>query len=104
MLAPSAEHLFGTDNYGRDIFSRVVWGTRIDVAMGIFAMIVPLIVGSIIGLIAGYYGGWIDTILMRILDVVMAFPFILMVIVIVAILGSGLMNMFIAIWLVAWRD
>ncbi len=101
---PGGAHPFGTDNYGRDVFSRVVWGTRIDLAMGIFAMIVPLIVGSIIGLIAGYYGGLVDTILMRILDIVMSFPFILLVIAIVAIMGPGLMNMFIAIWLVGWRD
>ncbi len=101
---PSSEHLFGTDNYGRDIFSRVIWGTRIDLAMGIFAMIVPLIVGSIIGLIAGYFGGWIDTLLMRILDIVMSFPFVLLVIAIVAIMGPGLLNMFVAIWLVGWRD
>jgi peptide/nickel transport system permease protein len=104
LAAPSAEHLFGADNFGRDVFSRIVWGTRIDVTMGIVAMLVPFIVGSVIGLITGYYGGWIDSILMRILDIVMSFPFILLVIFIVAIMGPGLKNMFIAIWLVGWRD
>jgi peptide/nickel transport system permease protein len=104
MMPPSAEHLFGTDNFGRDVFSRVAWGTRIDLAMGIIAMIVPFFVGSAIGLITGYYGGWIDSLLMRILDIVMSFPFILLVIVIVTIMGPGLTNMFIAIWLVGWRD
>ena len=57
LQAPSAQHFFGTDNYGRDIFARILWGTRIDVAMGIFAMLVPFITGSLIGLVAGYYGG-----------------------------------------------
>lgn len=104
MQGPSAQHWFGTDNYGRDIYSRVIWGARIDLAMGVFGMLIPLITGSIIGLVAGYYGGKIDAILMRILDVIMAFPFILMVIMIVAIMGASLMNMFVAIWLVAWRD
>lgn len=104
LQAPSAQHYFGTDNYGRDIFSRVVWGTRLDVMMGIFAMLVPFVTGSLIGLIAGYYGGWLDSLLMRILDIVMSFPFILLVIVIVAVMGPGMMNMFVAIWLVGWRD
>lgn len=104
LQAPSSEHLFGTDNYGRDIFARVVWGARVDLAMGIFAMLIPLIVGTLVGLTAGYFGGWIDTLLMRILDIVMSFPFILLVIAIVAIMGPGLMNMFVAIWVVGWRD
>ena len=101
---PSAEHLFGTDNYGRDVFARVVWGTRIDLTIGVLAMIVPFITGSIIGLIAGYYGGWLDSVLMRILDVVMAFPFIILVIAIVSIMGPSMNNLYIAIWLVGWRD
>lgn len=101
---PSLQHLFGTDNFGRDIFSRVVWGTRIDLTIGLLATLVPFATGSLIGLIAGYYGGWVDTILMRILDIIMAFPFIVLVIAIVAILGPGLNNLYIAIWLVGWKD
>lgn len=104
MLPPTAAHPFGTDNFGRDVFARVAWGTRIDLTIGILAMIVPFITGSLIGLIAGYYGGWIDSVLMRILDVVMAFPFIILVIAIVAILGPSMNNLYIAIWLVGWRD
>ena len=101
---PSSEHFFGTDNYGRDIFSRVVWATRIDIIIGILAVIVPFIAGSIMGLLAGYYGKWIDNILMRILDVSMAFPFMVLVIMIVAIIGPSLNNVYIAIWLVGWKD
>ena len=104
LVAPSWEHLFGTDNFGRDIFARVVYGTRIDLTIGVLATIVPFVTGSIIGLLAGYYGGWIDSLLMRILDIFMAFPFIVLVIAIVAILGPGINNLFIAIWLVGWKD
>lgn len=104
LKAPSLLHLFGTDNFGRDIFARVVYGTRIDLIIGFLAMIVPFVTGSLIGLVAGYYGKWVDSLLMRILDVVMAFPFIVLVIAIVAILGPGLNNLYIAIWLVGWKD
>lgn len=103
LQAPSSAHFFGTDNLGRDIFSRVVHSTRIDLTIGVIATIVPLIVGSILGLLAGYYGKWIDTILMRILDIFMAFPFMVLVIAIVAVIGPGIRNVYIAIWIVGWK-
>ena len=102
--APSPEHLFGTDNYGRDIFSRVVWGTRIDLSIGFFGVLIPLIVGSIIGLLAAWYGGWLDSLLMRISEIMMAFPFTILVIAIITILGTGTINLFIALWLVGWMS
>ncbi len=102
MVAPSLEHLFGTDNYGRDVFSRVVWGTRIDLALGIFGTLVPFVIGSAIGLFAAWYGGIIDSLLMRFTDIMMAFPFTILVIAIISILGPGTMNMYIALWLVGW--
>lgn len=101
---PSLEHWMGTDNYGRDVFSRVIWGTRINLLIGIGGMLIPFISGAILGLLAGYYGGFIDTILMRILDIVLAFPSMLLIISIIAIMGTGIINLLIAIWLVAWRD
>lgn len=104
LLPPSSEHWFGTDDLGRDVFTRVVYGTKVDLAIGIFAMIVPAITGTFIGLCAGYYGKKVDAVLMRILDVITAFPFIILVIAIVAIIGSGIRNMFFAIWCVGWKD
>ncbi len=102
--APSAAHIFGTDNYGRDIFSRVVWGTRIDLSIGFFGVLIPLIIGSIIGLLAAWYGGWLDSLLMRISEVMMAFPFTILVIGIITILGTGTINLYIALWLVGWMS
>ena len=101
---PSRAHWFGTDNYGRDVFARVVYGARVDLAIGFVAMIVPFIIGSFIGLVAGYYGKWVDAIIMRIQDIMTAFPFTILVIAIVTILGSNISNLYIAIWLVGWRD
>jgi peptide/nickel transport system permease protein len=99
---PSREHIFGTDNLGKDTLSRVMHGARIDLQVGIICVITPFIVGIFFGCIAGYYGGRIDSLLMRLLDVVQAFPFLILVIAIVAVLGPGLKNMYIAVALVAW--
>ena len=102
LLPPSAEHLFGTDHLGRDIFSRVIWGTRIDLMMGIVSVITPFVAGTLIGLAAGYYGGLVDSLMMRSCDIFMAFPFTLIVIVVVTITGPSITNLFIAMWLVSW--
>ncbi len=101
---PSARHIMGTDEYGRDIWSRIVYGTRLDLLIGVGAMIVPMIMGTAIGLLSGYYGGKLDSLLMRILDVFMAFPYYVLAIGIVAILGAGTKNLFIAMWLVGWKE
>lgn len=102
LQAPSMAHWFGTDNFGRDVFSRVLWGTRIDLLMGGVAVFIPFVIGTVIGTLAGYYGGWTDKILMRILDITMSFPFFVLVIAIVAILGAGLISFFIAVSIVGW--
>jgi peptide/nickel transport system permease protein len=102
LLPPSERHLFGTDHLGRDIFSRVIWGTRIDLMMGIVSVITPFAAGTLIGLAAGYYGGLVDSLMMRACDIFMAFPFTLVVIVVVTITGPSITNLFIAMWLVSW--
>jgi peptide/nickel transport system permease protein len=99
----TAGHILGTDApYGRDVLSRLLYGGRADLAIGLGGTGVTIIVGSLIGLIAGYFGGWADSVLMRIADVFFAFPFLVLVLAIVAALGPSLLNLFIAIWAVGW--
>ncbi|WP_320130661.1 ABC transporter permease [uncultured Sphaerochaeta sp.] len=102
MEAPSSLHFFGTDNYGRDIFSRVIYGTAIDLKIGIFGMLIPLVFGSILGLFSAFYGGFLDNLLMRIIDIFMAFPFTVLVIAIMTIMGPGIQNVYYSLWLVGW--
>jgi peptide/nickel transport system permease protein len=99
---PSWANPFGTDNIGRDILSRVLFGGRIDLQIGLIATYVPLIYGLALGAIAGYVGGWFDRILMRLVDIAIAFPFLVLIIVILAILGPGIQNMYIAVFAVGW--
>src|SRR3989304_4277511 len=100
--SPSLKHPLGTDNFGRDVITRIAAGGRIDLAIAVFATLVTVITGSIVGLASGFYGGWLDSILMRIVDVAFAFPFVVLVIAIIAILGTGTLNVFVAIWTVGW--
>jgi peptide/nickel transport system permease protein len=103
-LAPplSAGHVLGTDAFGRDILSRILYGGRIDLLIAFGATAVTLVVGTSIGLFSGYLGGWIDAAVMRVVDLFFAFPFFVLVIAIVAMLGPSIFNMFIAIWLTSW--
>jgi peptide/nickel transport system permease protein len=102
LTPPSTAHWFGTDQLGRDILTRVLYAARVDLQIGTIGVIIPLIMGAVVGLFAGYYGGWPDAILGRVIDVVTAFPFIVLVLAIVAMLGPGLRNFYIAISLVSW--
>jgi len=102
LQAPSWTHPFGTDMFGRDIFARVLYGIRIDMQIGFFTTYVPLTYGVMLGALAGYHGGWFDAVLMRIIDVAVAFPFLVLIIVIIAILGPGVHNIYVAVFLVAW--
>ncbi|TYC48329.1 ABC transporter permease [Rhodobacterales bacterium] len=99
---PSLAHWFGTDNFGRDILSRVIWSARIDLQIALFGVVFPFIIGTVLGSCAGYFGGWIDTILMRIIDVVLAFPFLVLMMAIIVILKPGLSSFYVAMALVGW--
>src|SRR5690625_4034579 len=100
LLPPSSEHLFGTDNLGRDIFTRIAYGARLSLQIGFFAVSGALFFGTLLGLIAGFYGCWIDMVISRIFDILLAFPSILLAISVVAILGASLQNALIAIAIV----
>lgn len=97
LQGPSAEHIFGTDGYGRDLFARVVHGTRVSLSIGVVSVFFCIILGGILGSITGFYGGRVDDIIMRILDTVNSIPPILLSLSIVAALGAGMRNMLIAI-------
>lgn len=102
LSGPSAAHLLGTDELGRDVLSRLLYAGRIDIAIGVAAVVAPFCLGSVLGLLAGYCGGVVDLVIMRLLDIVVAFPFYVLVIAIVFALGAGTGSIFIAITLVAW--
>ncbi|MFC3613441.1 ABC transporter permease [Lutimaribacter marinistellae] len=102
LQAPNPDHWFGTDNVGRDIYSRVVYGARLALYIGLLGVIAPMVIGMAIGLLAGYFGGWVDAVAMRLLDITVPFPFFVLVLAIVAVLGPGIENYFIALALVGW--
>ncbi len=99
--APSAQHIFGADNFGRDVFSRVLYGGRMSLPVGFVAVGITAIVGVALGLIAGYYGGTIDAVIMRWVDLMLAFPGILLAMSLVAILGTSLFNLMLAVGIAA---
>jgi peptide/nickel transport system permease protein len=102
LASPSAEHWLGTDQLGRDVWSRLVYGARIDLKVGFLAVLFPFFLGTTLGCIAGYYGRWMDTGVMRLVDVVVAFPFYVLIIALVFALGPGVRSIFVAITLVGW--
>jgi peptide/nickel transport system permease protein len=99
---PSWSYPFGTDNLGRDIFVRSIYAARIDLTVGLITTYLPLALGVLLGLLAGYRGGWLETVVMRAVDVVVAFPFIVLVIAVIAIVGPGLLGVYIGITVVGW--
>lgn len=103
LQAPSAAHWLGTDNFGRDVLARIVSATSVDLQFGFFSVLPTLVAGTALGVLAGTYR-WFDAVLMRVLDLVVAFPFYVLVIAIVATLGPGIFNMYIAVMLVGWAS
>jgi len=101
LAEPSRAHLLGTDELGRDELSRLIWGARASIQAGVFATILAMVVAVPIGLVAGYYRGWIDTVIARLTDVLLAFPFLILAVGLAAILGPSLMNATIALGIAA---
>ena len=102
LQAPSFLPPFGTDNFGRDVLSRVIWGTRIDLQIAVIGVLFPFLIGTTVGTIAGFFGGIVDALFMRIVDIILAFPFLVLMLSIIAILGPGLSSFYIAMALVGW--
>lgn len=104
LAAPSAEHLLGTDEGGRDVFTRMLYGSRVSLLVGIVPTILSMLAGAILGILAGFYGGKVDAVIMRLADIMLAFPSMLLAMVIMYTLGDGIINIFLALALVNWAS
>lgn len=102
MQAPSAQHLMGTDRYGRDMFSRVVVGAQTSIASTLVLVVIISVFGTIVGTFCGYYGGWVDNLVMRISDICLAFPGLVFALAVAALLGGGVSNAVIALAVISW--
>lgn len=102
LLSPSMNHLFGTDQLGRDVLSRMIWGARISLKVGLVATGVAIIIGTLLGAVAGYYGGWIDAVIMRFVDIMLCFPTFFLILAVIAFLEPSIWNIMIIIGLTGW--
>jgi peptide/nickel transport system permease protein len=102
LAGPSAQHWLGTDQLGRDVWARLIYGARIDLQVGFLAVFFPFCIGTVLGCLAGYHARWVDTIVLRLVDVVVAFPFYVLIIALVFVLGPGIRSIYIAITMVGW--
>jgi peptide/nickel transport system permease protein len=100
--APSHQHLLGLDDLGRDVLSRIVWGARVSLRVGFSVVLLASLVGITLGAMSGYFGGWMDTIIMRVTDILLAFPGILLAIALVAVLGPSINNVILALAIIGW--
>ena len=101
---PSLGHWLGTDNFGRDLWTRLIFGARVSLTIALIPVFVAATLGTLVGIIAGYFGGWIDLLLMRVADVFLGFPALILVLAIVAVLGPGILNVSLALVVVFWTD
>ncbi|MBP2243122.1 peptide/nickel transport system permease protein [Cytobacillus eiseniae] len=105
LLTPMEDgHILGTDQYGRDLFTRIIYGARVSLEVGLVSVVLAMVIGVTLGLISGYYGGWVDTIIMRIVDIFLSFPVLLLAIALVAALGPGIENVILALGFVYWTN
>lgn len=102
LAPPSAEHWFGTDQLGRDVLSRMIWGARISLKVGFVATGLAIFIGTILGAIAGYYGGWIDAVIMRFVDIMLCFPTFFLILAVIAFLEPSIWNIMVVIGLTGW--
>lgn len=100
--SPSGAHWLGTDQVGRDVLSRLIYATRVSLAVGVITVILYVLIGTVVGAIAGYVGGWVDMLINRIIDVFMSFPSMMVILVLVTVLGTGLSNIIIVLALLGW--
>ncbi|PRX10879.1 UNVERIFIED_ORG: peptide/nickel transport system permease protein [Martelella mediterranea] len=101
---PGTGHILGTDNFGRDLWSRLVYGARVSMTIALISVVVAAVVGTIVGLVSGYFGGWVDNVLMRVTDVFLGFPPLILALAIVAVMGPGIFNIAFAIIVVNWTE
>jgi len=102
LIAPNIHHWLGTDQLGRDVLTRIIYGARIDLSIGFLAVLLPFFIGVTLGLFSGWFGGWFDTLLMRVVDTTIAFPFYVLAIALVFVVGAGPKSIVLAITLVGW--
>jgi peptide/nickel transport system permease protein len=104
LLPPSAAHWMGTDQYGRDVLSRLIYGARISLAVGLVAVSIYILIGVLVGSVAGYYGRWVDGILMRLVDILLCIPTFFLILMVIAFVGPSILNIMVIIGLTSWTD
>jgi len=102
LAPPSVEHLFGTDQLGRDVCSRMIWGAGISLKVGFVATGIAILIGTILGAVAGYYGGWVDSVIMRFVDIMLCFPTFFLILAVIALLEPSIWNIMIIIGITGW--
>ena len=102
LMPPSLKHPFGTDHLGRDVLSRIIWGARVSVEVGIVSVGISVLVGTLLGAVAGYFGGWIDEIIMRFVDIMLCFPTFFLILAVISVLEPSIINIMVVIGLTSW--